>query len=109
MKRFPRVQDQQGTNLGILSAFSNANRDADARAFAALMKHIKDVDGARHTALMMQVENESGELGPARDYSAEAEVAWKRPVPDAMHQPGEIANAFISIDALSRHTIQAGY
>ena len=33
---------------------------------------------------MMQVENESGVLGPARDYSAEAEVAWKRPVPDAL-------------------------
>lgn len=84
MRRFPRVQDQQGTNLETLSAFSNANRDADARAFAALMKHIKEVDGTKHTVLMMQVENESGILGPARDYSAEAEAAWKRPVPDAL-------------------------
>jgi hypothetical protein len=84
MKRFPRVQDQQGTNLETLSAFSNANRDADARAFAALMKHIKQVDQTTHTVLMMQVENESGVLGPARDYSAEAEVAWKRPVPEAL-------------------------
>jgi hypothetical protein len=42
------------------------------------------VDGTTHTVLMMQVENESGVLGPARDYSAEAEGAWKRPVPDAL-------------------------
>ena len=84
MKRFPRVQDRQGTNMETLSAFSNANRAADARAFAALMRHIKEVDGAKHTVLMMQVENESGILGPARDYSVEAEVAWKRPVPDTL-------------------------
>ena len=83
-KRFLRVKDQQGTNLETLSAFSNANRDADARAFAALMKHIKEVDGTKHTVLMMQVENESGILGPARDYSTEAEAAWKRPVPEAL-------------------------
>jgi hypothetical protein len=84
MKRFPRVQDAQGTNLEILSAFSNANRDADARAYAALMKHIHQVD-SKHTVLMMQVENESGILGnTARDHSSEAEAAWKKPVPDAL-------------------------
>jgi hypothetical protein len=83
LRRFPRVQDEHGTNLEILSACSNSNRDADARAFAALMKHIHDVD-SNHTVLMMQVENESGILGPARDYSAEAEARWKKPVPDAL-------------------------
>ena len=62
-----------GRNLEILSAFSNANRDADAHAFAALMKHIREVDGSKHTVLMMQVENESGVLGSPRDYSPEAE------------------------------------
>lgn len=84
LKRFPRAQNQQGGNLEILSAFSNADRDADARAFAALMKHIRAVDGSRHTVLMMQVENESGVLGSPRDYSPEAEAAWKTPVPEKL-------------------------
>jgi len=83
VKRFPRVQDEHGANLETLSAFSNANRDADAKAYAALMKHIHQVD-SKHTVLMMQVENESGVLGPARDHSAEAAAAWQKPVPDAL-------------------------
>ncbi len=84
LKRFPRAQDQQGANMEILSAFSNADRAADAHAFAALMKHIRAVDGSRHTVLMVQVENESGVLGSPRDYSPEAEAAWKSPVPEAL-------------------------
>src|SRR5208337_2725312 len=84
LKRFPRAQDQQGGKLEILSAFSTANRDADAHAFAGLMEHIREVDGSKHTVLMMQVENESGVLGSPRDFSPEAEAAWKNPVPDAL-------------------------
>jgi len=84
LKRFPRAQVQQGGNLEILSAFSAANRDADAHAFAALMKHIREVDGNQHTVLMMQVENESGVLGSSRDFSPQAEAAWKSPVPDVL-------------------------
>ena len=38
--------DLDGTRQEILSPFSDANRDADARAFAALLKHLRD-DG-RH-------------------------------------------------------------
>ena len=30
----------------ILSPFSAANRDADARAFAAVMRHLREIDGA---------------------------------------------------------------
>jgi hypothetical protein len=84
LKRFLRAEDQQGGNLEVLSAFSTANRDADAHAFAALMKHIREVDGCQHTVLMMQVENESGVLGSPRDFSPQAEAAWKSPVPDAL-------------------------
>jgi hypothetical protein len=84
LKRFPRAENQQGGNLEVLSAFSAANRDADAHAFAALMKHIREVDGSKHTVLMMQVENESGVLGSPRDFSPQAEAAWKSPVPDAL-------------------------
>ncbi len=84
LNRFPRAQDEQGGILEILSAFSNVDRDADAHAFAALMKHIREVDGSKHTVLMMQVENESGVLGSPRDFSPAAEAAWKSPVPEAL-------------------------
>lgn len=80
LNRFPRAQNKAGANLEVLSTFSPAARDADARAFAALMRHIRQVD-AQRTVLMMQVENEVGILGGPRDYSPLAEAAWAGPVP----------------------------
>ena len=44
-QRFPRIQIQGGKTIELLSALSDSNRDADARAFAALMRHVKEVDG----------------------------------------------------------------
>lgn len=80
-QRFPLIQDENGKGLPTLSTLSDANRDADARAFAALMKHIREVDGDAHTVIMMQVENEVGVLGPARDHSPAANKAFASPVP----------------------------
>ena len=57
-ERFPRTQRTEGQSVEVLSPFSDANRDADARAFAALMRHVKAVDGREHTVIMIQVENE---------------------------------------------------
>jgi hypothetical protein len=57
-ERFPRTQRGEGQSAEVLTPFSDANRDADARAFAALMRHVKAVDGAQHTVIMIQVENE---------------------------------------------------
>ena len=65
-ERFPRVQDKDGKGIETLSPLNPANRDADARAFAALMRHIKEVD-TYHRVVMMQVENEVGVLGDSRD------------------------------------------
>jgi beta-galactosidase GanA len=81
LKRFPRAQDKDGNSLEILSTSSDTNRDADARAFAELMRHVRAVDGAAHTVLMMQVENEVGILTETRDRSAAAEEAFRRTVP----------------------------
>jgi hypothetical protein len=78
--RFPRVQDKTGRGSEILSTVSAANRDADARAFAALMRHIKEVD-ARRTVVMMQVENEVGLGGDSRDRSEAANKAFEASVP----------------------------
>jgi beta-galactosidase GanA len=79
-KRFPRVIIN-GSEASILSTFAPALREADAHAFAALMAHIKQVDSQDHTVLMMQVENEVGVLGSARDHSAIADKEFNSAVP----------------------------
>ncbi len=81
LKRFPRAQSKDGRSLDILSTFSDANLNADARAFAALMRHVREVDGDVHTVLMIQVENEVGVLGDSRDRAAGANEAFQQPVP----------------------------
>ena len=78
--RFQRVQDRDGKGIETLSTLSAANRDADSRAFAALMRHIKQVD-TRHTVIMMQVENEVGVLGDSRDRCQAANKAFEGPMP----------------------------
>jgi len=95
-ERFPRAQIVGGTwpvfgglrtqvvgslDIELLSPFGDATRDADARAFAALMRHIKDVDGQQHTVIMIQVENEVGMQGDARDRSPLANKSFEGPVP----------------------------
>jgi hypothetical protein len=80
-KRFPRIQIKGGKTIELLSTFGDATRDADARAFRALMRHIREVDGEQHTVLMIQVENEVGVLRDSRDRSAVANKAFAGPVP----------------------------
>jgi beta-galactosidase GanA len=79
-RRFPRVVEH-GSEVEILSPMGAATREADGRAFAALMRHLKAVDGKEHTVLMMQVENEVGVLGDSRDHSAAANAAFASAVP----------------------------
>ncbi|MBN2355597.1 DUF5597 domain-containing protein [candidate division KSB1 bacterium] len=80
-KRFPRARTKDGRALEILTPFSDENRNADARAFAALMNHIRSVDGKEHTVIMVQVENEIGMLHDARDYCEEANEWFAGQVP----------------------------
>jgi hypothetical protein len=79
--RFPLVQSEQGRSLNTLTPFGDATCEADARAFAALMRHLREVDGTRHTVLMIQVENEMGVLEDSRDYGSAARAAFAGPVP----------------------------
>jgi beta-galactosidase GanA len=67
--------------MELLSALSDATRDADARAYRALMRHIREVDSREHTVVMIQVENEVGVLRDSRDRSAPANQAFAAPVP----------------------------
>ncbi|HRE43338.1 MAG TPA: DUF5597 domain-containing protein [Terricaulis sp.] len=79
--RFPRARTADGRALEILSPFSEANQQADARAFAAMMARLREIDAGRHTVLMVQVENEIGMIPEARDYSEPANTAFAAPVP----------------------------
>ena len=80
-ERFPRVQLRNGSGTERLTPLSPANREADARAFAALMRRIREVDGNFHTVILIQVENEAGVIPDARDYSAPANTAYSQDVP----------------------------
>jgi hypothetical protein len=82
--RFPRMQSADGRDTESLSPFSTAVRDADARAFARLMGHLREVDGDAHTVLLIQVENEVGVIPESRDHSPAADSAFKAPVPSAL-------------------------
>lgn len=85
-KRFPLARNENGRRLNVLSTLSTEARDADAKAFAALMKHIRQVDRGFHTVVMMQVENEIGTLGTKRDYSEQANAAFNELVPAGLLQ-----------------------
>jgi hypothetical protein len=78
--RFPRVVNAQGKTLEILSTLSESTRNADARAFAAVMRHIREVDKT-HTVIAIQVENEVGTMGTTRDFGPAANAAFAGPAP----------------------------
>ncbi len=82
--RFPRAKDAQGRSLEILTPFSQANRQADVKAFRALMSHLKKIDAGHRTVLMIQVENEIGMLPSARDHHPLAEQKFGEAVPAAL-------------------------
>ncbi|QMU30881.1 DUF5597 domain-containing protein [Adhaeribacter radiodurans] len=83
-QEYPRMQDATGRPIAVLSSLSTKNRDADARAFTAVMAHIRQIDENYRTVIMMQPENEPGSLGTDRDYSPEATQLFKGPVPAAL-------------------------
>lgn len=84
IERFPRVQTSDGRGTERLSPFSTAVRDADALAFAKLMRHLREVDGDKHTVLMVQVENEVGVIPESRDHSSIANASFAAAVPSAL-------------------------
>ena len=81
--RFPHARVHNGEAVEILSPFAEATMQADAAAYGALLTHLAETD-ANKTVIMMQVENEIGMLGAARDFSDAANAAWGEPVPTAL-------------------------
>lgn len=82
--RFPLAQTIDGKKLPILSTLGEATCQADAKAFAALMQHLKACDAQEQTVVMVQMENEVGLHGYPRDYSPLANKAFEEPVPAAL-------------------------
>jgi Domain of unknown function (DUF5597)/Glycosyl hydrolases family 35 len=80
-QRFPRVIRPDGEPIDVLSPLGRNTLEADKSAFTALMRHLKQIDGDRHTVLMVQVENESGNVGSVRDNSPEANALIAGAVP----------------------------
>jgi beta-galactosidase GanA len=84
-KRFPRQISADGQPTEILSPLSAETQRCDSRAFAALMRHLKERDAAQQTVLIIQVENEIGFLGRGgRDRSDDANRMFESPVPAAL-------------------------
>ena len=79
-KKYPLARTPEGKPLPILSTLGAQSCNADGKAFAALMRHLRQTDG-EHTVIMMQIENEVGLHGHTRDHSPEAEKAFRGQVP----------------------------
>ncbi|MBQ6031796.1 MAG: DUF5597 domain-containing protein [Prevotella sp.] len=80
-QRFPLAQTPEGKSLPILTTLGEETCKADAKAFAAMMSHLKKVDAQQQTVVMIQMENEVGLHGHPRDYCPLAEKAYKEQVP----------------------------
>jgi len=62
-RRFPREISAEGLPTEILSPLGEETARCDSRAFAALMRHVRDQDSSQQAVVMVQVENEIGFLG----------------------------------------------
>jgi hypothetical protein len=80
-KRFPHIIRPDGEPIDVLSPHSRNTLEADKAAFVALTQHLKQIDGDLHTVLLIQVENESGNIGSVRDNSAESNREFAGLVP----------------------------
>ncbi|MEK8033848.1 DUF5597 domain-containing protein [Ideonella sp. DXS29W] len=80
-RRFPRMVGRDGKPHYVLSPFGDQTLAADKRAFVALMGHLKKIDEAHHTVIMVQVQNEVGSYGLVRDFGPTAQAAFDKDVP----------------------------
>ena len=84
-QRFPHMITDKGAMHYALTPLGTETMQADARAFAALMRHLREVD-AQNTVIMMQVENEAGSYGSVRDFSPQAQKLFAAPAPAVLLQ-----------------------
>lgn len=93
LQRFKRGQIKKGMNKAprpemynlpytTMSYLCEETCKADAKSFAALMAHLRDTDGEENTVVAIQVENETGLLGAAREHSDYADELFAAEVPE---------------------------
>lgn len=113
--KFSRVIRADGEPIDVLSPTSRNTLEADKAAFTALMRHLNQIDGDEHTVLLIQVENESGNIGSVRDFSAESNREFAGQVPSDLlaatgKHPGTWSQVFSSeADELFQAYYQAKY
>ena len=86
-QKYPNLTGSKGQPIDSPSPLSDETLEADTKAFAAFMRHLKNADGKEHTVIMVQVENESGSWGSIRDYSPKAQKLFEGPVPKGLLAP----------------------
>lgn len=79
--RFRLAESFDGMEIRSLSPHCEESCMADARAFRALCEFVAR-DNEDECVIGMQVENEPGLIGAARDYSVEATALFQQPVPE---------------------------
>jgi hypothetical protein len=85
--KYPNITGRNGQPVDSPSPHTIAAMEADAKAFAEVMGHLKTAD-PQHTILMVQVENEPGAWGSVRDFSPSAQKLFEGNVPPELLQPG---------------------
>jgi beta-galactosidase GanA len=82
-RRFPRMLKADGSYHYAFSPHGRSTEAADTKAFVRFIEHLKAVD-EQNTVIMVQVQNEAGSYGLARDHSPEADALFTGPVPAAL-------------------------
>ncbi|MFV0363479.1 MAG: DUF5597 domain-containing protein [Suipraeoptans sp.] len=92
INRFKRAEVKKGKNKTMLENFygipytslsflSSETKESDTKSFRMLMRFIKEIDEKENTVVMVQVENETGLQGSARENSDEADRLFESAVP----------------------------
>ena len=83
--RFPRVVCADGSVTAVLSSHYAATREADRRAYCALMQVIREADAGEQTVIAVQVQNEAGILsGTRRDFGPAGQADFASAVPSVL-------------------------
>ncbi|MFO7669709.1 MAG: DUF5597 domain-containing protein [Bacteroidales bacterium] len=85
--KYPNLTGKDDQPVDSPSPHTKAAMEADARAFKAVMKYLRETD-PQHTVLMVQVQNEPGSWGSVRDYSPVAQKLFEGQVPAGLLEPG---------------------
>jgi hypothetical protein len=84
--KYPNITGRNGQAVDSPSPHTKPAMEADAKAFAAVMGHLKKAD-PQYTVIMVQVQNEPGSWGSVRDFSPAAQRLFEGQVPAELLKP----------------------